>query len=260
MEQRQESKFNSIITQKNSALWVGAALALVLVAVDPQERTVSGVEPVGTPQGLAPSSIRLTASSDHSPVQPAAPPAILPVAWHQDEAMGVTVVHNWLADYRTGLSPAKKRQVSEALYRESQRYGFEPSLVVALVATESSAFNWSRSHQGAVGLMQLLPVTAEELVNQSAGQTASGGEFRWRGEETLYDPLINIKLGLRYLSYLHRQFGDLQTALTAYNYGPTRVAEWLEACSEPLPLSYANRVLDLAEELDRRALTETTVS
>jgi soluble lytic murein transglycosylase-like protein len=187
---------------------------------------------------------------------PARSPAMLPVAWYGDEAAGVVMVQRWLADYRTGLSPMKKRQVAEALYRESQRHGFPPSLVVALMATESSAFNWSRSEQGAVGLMQLLPLTAEAMVSEVSAWSQEG-ELRWHGEEMLFDPLVNIKLGLRYLAYLNRQFGDVTTALTAYNYGPTRVSQWLDAC-EPLPLSYANRVLGLSQVFHDRAQTEST--
>jgi hypothetical protein len=162
-----------------------------------------------------------------------------------DTTIDARTVHQWLEDYRTGLTIPQKRLLAEALYKESQRYGLQPTLVMALIATESSFFNWSRSEQGAVGLMQLSPVTAEAMVRQ---WSASGVRVKWSGEESLFDPVINLRLGLGYLSQLVRQFGDLKTALTAYNYGPTRVSEWLAEC-KPLPLGYANRIISLSNEL-----------
>ncbi len=265
MKQERLRKRNTSITQKNIVLLSAAGLALLFVAVDPREASVSGVESTG-PAIMSPlqSLSMLPESSSLSSFARAMTPrhSLLPVAWRQNKHNGGEVVHRWLSDYRTGLSPFQKRQVAEALYRESLRHGFEPSLVVALIATESSAFNWSRSHQGAVGLMQLLPMTAEAIVQQPGRFPHGAGDWLpmrvdWRGEETLFNPLINIKLGLRYLAYLHNQFGDLKIALTAYNYGPTRVAEWVETC-EPLPLGYANRILGLSEEFNQRALTEST--
>lgn len=162
-----------------------------------------------------------------------------------DPAITVGTVRQWLADYRTGLTLSQKRQLAEALYDESKRYGLSPALVMALIATESSVFNWSRSDQGAVGLMQLSPVTAEAMVRHGA---VSGVQVKWSGEESLFDPVINLRLGLEYLSQLVRQFGDMRTALTAYNYGPTRVSEWQSECKS-LPVGYANRILALSKEL-----------
>jgi len=170
-----------------------------------------------------------------------------------DHDINVGTVHQWLADYRTGLTLSQKRRLAEVLYNESQRYGLQPTLVMALIATESSVFNWSRSEQGAVGLMQLSPVTAEAMVRQ---WSASGVRVKWSGEESLFDPVINLRLGLGYLSQLVRQFGDMKTALTAYNYGPTRVSEWL-AEGKPLPLAYANRVIGLSRELGEQSQGES---
>jgi hypothetical protein len=167
----------------------------------------------------------------------------------------VGTVHQWLADYRTGLTLSQKRQLAEALYDESRHYGLRPTLVMALIATESSVFNWSRSDQGAVGLMQLSPVTAEAMVRQ---WSASGVRVNWTGEESLFDPVINLRLGLEYLSQLVRQYGDMRTALTAYNYGPTRVSEWLAEC-KPLPLAYANRIISLSQELREQSQAESTL-
>jgi soluble lytic murein transglycosylase len=100
--------------------------------------------------------------------------------------------------------------------------------------------------------MQLSPTTAEAMVRE---WSASGVRVNWSGEETLFDPVINLRLGLGYLSQLVQQFGDMKTALTAYNYGPTRVSEWLSEC-KTLPLAYANRVMSLSQELHEQSPTE----
>lgn len=246
---RNGSKAGScLVLQKNLALWSGAFLVLLLVLVEPQGRAVPGEWLVTTDVKSAQTADQPTVARQDEPSE------ARPLSTHRptetmNMVVGVGSIYQWLSNYRTGLSPVEKRQLATVLYRESLRHGFQPELVMAVIAVESSFFNWSRSEQGAIGLMQLQPVTAESVANQ---WSASGGEVSWRGEEMLYDPMINLRLGLRYLSALQEQFGDLRVALTAYNYGPTRVAEWL-AAGEPLPFEYANRVLGLSESFNEQA-------
>ena len=40
-------------------------------------------------------------------------------------------------------------------------------------------------------------------------------------ESELYDPYVNVTVGIKYLSELHERFGDWNTVLTAYSHGPT---------------------------------------
>jgi soluble lytic murein transglycosylase-like protein len=81
-------------------------------------------------------------------------------------------------------------------------HGVETAVVRAIMATES-AFNPNAiSSAGAIGLMQLMPMTAREL-----------GVNPWVPEQ-------NIEGGVRYFSQLLRMFGGLELALVAYNGGP----------------------------------------
>jgi Transglycosylase SLT domain len=243
--------FKSLITQRKVIFWFGV-LVLLLATGYHGEAVVGGDltpsdqlnEAMSFPPAISAGVVVQGSSNDTM--------ASLQV----DPPINVGTVHQWLADYRTGLTLSQKRQLAEALYEESQRYGLPPTLVMALIATESSVFNWSRSDQGAVGLMQLSPVTAEAMVRQWS--SASGVRVKWSGEESLFDPVINLRLGLEYLSQLVRQFGDLRTALTAYNYGPTRVSEWLAEC-KPLPLGYANRIISLSRALREQSQAESTL-
>lgn len=91
-------------------------------------------------------------------------------------------------------------------------------LVLLSVMREESRFDPEvRSVAGAIGLMQIMPGTAEHLRVPGTGWT--------RAE--LRSVRTNIAIGSYYLSSLLREFGSLPAALAAYNAGEERVREWL---------------------------------
>ena len=55
------------------------------------------------------------------------------------------------------LSERQRQRISAAVLRSSARHGLDPSLVVAVIAAESTARPWVRSNKGAIGLMQVMP-------------------------------------------------------------------------------------------------------
>ncbi len=140
------------------------------------------------------------------------------------------------------LAESDRRRLGMLLTDLSAHYGYDPALIVAVIMTESSFDPSSRSHRGAVGLMQLLPNTAESLAEET--------HRPWSGEHALLDPTFNISLGVRYLAKLHKQFGSLDIALAAYNYGPSRVNE-MRRHGVPIPMDYTQRVLDHYREIRR---------
>jgi soluble lytic murein transglycosylase len=144
------------------------------------------------------------------------------------------------------LSPrwgdSDRRRLGMLLADLSTHYGYDPALIVAVIMTESSFDPRSRSHRGAVGLMQLLPNTAESLAEET---------YRpWSGEHALLDPAFNISLGVRYLAKLHKRFGSLDIALAAYNYGPSRI-DGMRRNGLSIPMDYTQRVLDRYQEVRR---------
>ena len=141
---------------------------------------------------------------------------------------------------KTGIPLKSKLRLAQLIYQESLKYNYDPELVLALILTESSFYNWSESSVGALGLMQILPTTARGV--------AKAKNIPWHGKKTLFDPHLNIKLGIHYLAELHDRFGDLEVALTAYNYGPSRVAEMQKSCN-PLPRAYADRVMNIYKRI-----------
>ncbi len=94
-----------------------------------------------------------------------------------------------------------------------------PLLVVSLIRQESRFESKIESVAGALGLMQVLPETADWIATQS-------DDF---GEFTMTDPNDNIKLGTWYLDYTHREYGNNSLlAIASYNAGPGSVADWLD--------------------------------
>lgn len=103
--------------------------------------------------------------------------------------------------------------------RRAQEYELDPYLVAAVIRTESRFRPRATSKEGASGLMQIMPTTAQ----WAAGQL----EIPY-SPELLFDPDYNVRLGCWYLSELRREFGgDMVLALAAYNAGRGNVAKWL---------------------------------
>ena len=112
--------------------------------------------------------------------------------------------------YFEGLPSYKS--VQHLLQEASTKHGIDYALLQALIATESGFDSRAVSPKGAVGLMQLIPPTAERY-GVKAGKNASI-------EKKLTDPVINIRAGASYLSDLIKMFpGQIELALAAYNAG-----------------------------------------
>ncbi len=109
------------------------------------------------------------------------------------------------------VSPNYKA-VKHLLKDAAQTHGIDYELIQALIATESGFDTHAVSPKGAVGLMQLMPPTAERF-GVKADKTIPI-------QKKLTDPKTNISAGTAYLRYLIRLFpGQLELALAAYNAG-----------------------------------------
>ena len=112
--------------------------------------------------------------------------------------------------YFEGLPSYKS--VQHLLQEASTKHGIDYALLQALIATESGFDSRAVSPKGAVGLMQLIPPTAERY-GVKAGKNVSI-------EKKLTDPVVNIRAGASYLSDLIKMFpGQIELALAAYNAG-----------------------------------------
>ena len=103
----------------------------------------------------------------------------------------------------------KPRTIDEIIEFESKAKGLDPDLVRAVVKAESNFNPRAESPKGAMGLMQLMPDTAEEL-----------------GVENPFDPRQNIKGGTKYLKELLDTFKNKDLAVPTYNAGPGTVRKY----------------------------------
>lgn len=96
------------------------------------------------------------------------------------------------------------RDGAEALVKEAaERHRMDPALIRAVIETESHWNAGAVSRKGAVGLMQLVPSTAQRF-----------------GVKDMFSPKQNVDAGVRYLkTLLERYNGNLELALAAYNAG-----------------------------------------
>lgn len=98
-------------------------------------------------------------------------------------------------------------RIDAAIEAFSEQFNVDPLLIRAVMKQESSFQPFALSTSGAMGLMQLMPGTAEGL-----------------GVSDPYNIEENIRGGVQYLSYQLKAFGnDLKLALAAYNAGPNAV-------------------------------------
>lgn len=99
----------------------------------------------------------------------------------------------------------------------SKEANLSPELIFSVINAESHFRKNAISAKGAVGLMQVLPNTADDVAEKLGLQ-----------EFDLQDPETNIKIGSFYLSSLLQTFENLDSALAAYNAGPAKVRAWLK--------------------------------
>ena len=113
--------------------------------------------------------------------------------------------------------PIKYRE--EIVYN-SNYFNIKPALVASIINVESSYIKERVSTKGAVGLMQIMPSTAEWIAKRINEEYLS--------EDDLLNPQINIKFGSFYISYLIDYFKSLDSAVCAYNAGMGNVSAWLK--------------------------------
>lgn len=110
----------------------------------------------------------------------------------------------------------------------SHKYQVDARLVNSVCEVESNFNPRAVSHKGAMGLMQLMPQTADML-----------------GVHDPFDPQLNLEAGLKYLGHLLKTFnGDVELALAAYNAGETLVQRLGRVPPYPETIHYIKKVMD----------------
>lgn len=147
---------------------------------------------------------------------------------------------NAIEQYQRGLTSGEVLQVADIIYEESRRYMFDPYLILALIVTESSFRKHEVSEFGAMGLMQIMPSTAEAVARKNGIDLLEGLD--------LYNPALNVRLGINYLFDLILKFKSLKKGLLAYNMGESLVVEYSYYNAEP-PAGFYHKVIDNYRDL-----------
>ncbi len=180
--------------------------------------------------------------------------ALLAVAFFGVVGLGALLLHPLFTSAVHDFTALPLRH--EGTIRQQARdKRLDPSLIAGVIYAETK-FSPSTSSAGALGLMQLLPSTADFIAQRSGGTRFTTAD--------LATPEINIAYGSWYLRYLlDRYDGDEVLALAAYNGGMGNVDRWvadagargrrLGVADIPFPETeaYVQRVLDARREYRR---------
>lgn len=135
--------------------------------------------------------------------------------------------------------PTKKRTNAKEIQRRildyentilaaARAHSLDPALIKAVIAAESAGFMNAVSPKGAIGLMQLMPETAADLLISNPR-----------------NPHYNIWGGAQYLKQMLDRFnGDVTLALAAYNAGPATVERAAGLPAIPETQEYVKRVMN----------------
>lgn len=131
------------------------------------------------------------------------------------------------------------RSVRHLIREAASEHGLEFELLQAVIATESGFDASAVSPKGAVGLMQVMPDTAERFGVRPVGKQSVS--------ERLTDPRTNIQAGSRYLAWLLNTFrGDIRLAIAAYNAGEGAVLKaGRQVPNYPETIDYVRKVTNL---------------
>ncbi|MBE5952715.1 MAG: lytic transglycosylase domain-containing protein [Lachnospiraceae bacterium] len=125
--------------------------------------------------------------------------------------IGQSVFDQLLEQEKANKAPAEKTMDLDSIFAEaSKKYGVSVDLLKAVAKAESNFNPEATSHCGAMGIMQLMPATAESL-----------------GVTDAYDPYQNIMGGAKLLSQLDKLYdGNVKLMLAGYNAGPGNVEKY----------------------------------
>jgi len=137
--------------------------------------------------------------------------------WHWDQVAITTMVK---ADYWDDLGLRFPVYYSTQVHNNAEQHNLDPAIVFGLIRQESIFNKDAESTVGARGLMQVMPRTGMQI--------AKDLKEKWRSDDSLFNPDVNVRYGAYYYKQLVKQFhGHFALAIAAYNAGSGRVSKWL---------------------------------
>ena len=159
-------------------------------------------------------------------------------------ALGLLAVSMLMINLGTAQAVSYSRaHIKHLVAEEAIRLRVPISLALAVAHAESYFNAKAESHVGARGVMQIMPATARH-------------EYGLHPDR-LWDPRINVRVGLHFLGRLIRQYdGRVDLALSWYN-GGSAVGTGRRARVIPATRKYVNRVLKLQKKYRRELMSGT---
>ncbi len=137
--------------------------------------------------------------------------------WQWNQVAIITLVK---ADYWDDLALRFPLNYLIQVQNNANWQNLDPAIIFGLIRQESMLDKNARSAVGALGLMQIMPETGQQIARTL--------NEPWQAEYSLLNPDVNIKYGAFYYKQLLNRFnGHFALAMAAYNAGPNRVVKWL---------------------------------
>lgn len=133
------------------------------------------------------------------------------------------------SDISIGWLPSNVQRWRDLIEQNAKKYDIDPNLVAIIVTLESAGDPNATSPIGAQGLMQVMPLTAQDIAGKFLIKPVAEGTY------DMYDPATNIEFGTAYLAYLRNHFSDspkaaeptglIELIASGYNGGPGTAAK-----------------------------------
>jgi len=108
-------------------------------------------------------------------------------------------------NFHSSMSKSKIKHILIYIDGMCEHYNLNYNLVKSVISTESHWNHKAKSSAGAIGLMQIMRACAKDYKTPHS---------------EMYDPYVNVTVGIKYLAKLTKRFDDTATALVGYNEGP----------------------------------------
>jgi soluble lytic murein transglycosylase-like protein len=131
----------------------------------------------------------------------------------------------WIVDRNPRATIKDFAGFPKILIEESERAGLDYRLVMAVIDKESGFKPDAVGASGEIGLMQIMPLTAEDVVREVKGKfkyvppTPGKNGSRYNSLGSLADPATNVRIGIAHLKWQLDKYADPVTALRSYNRG-----------------------------------------
>ena len=135
--------------------------------------------------------------------------------------------------FKSNMSTSKIKHLLIYIHAMCKHYDLNYNLVKSVISTESGWKYNAKSSAGAIGLMQIMKACAKDYKTPHS---------------EMYDPYVNVTIGIKYLSKLTKQFDNTLTALVGYNEGPRYAKNYKQ--DYIVNSRYVTKVMNYLESFD----------